>query len=210
MTRRPFRHESEDVRRQDLVAATLDCIADYGLKGATVRQIAERAGVTPGLIRHYFVSKDKMFEAAYRKILDRMFTTSMEIAARHGGDPIARFRSFVLANFRGEIIAPSTIALWATFVSQIGVDPTLARMHRESYLAFLETIERLLQDVLEAAGKAPDKAEIRRLAIAANALLDGLWLEGGVAGDMFAEGELGTIALVGMSRLVGVPLAEDD
>jgi AcrR family transcriptional regulator len=73
MTRRSFHHESEDVRRQDLVAATLDCIAEYGIQGATVRLIADRAGVTPGLIRHYFVSKDLMFQAAYREVVYTMF-----------------------------------------------------------------------------------------------------------------------------------------
>ena len=33
MSRRTFHHESEDVRRQDLIASTLDCIAEFGLQG---------------------------------------------------------------------------------------------------------------------------------------------------------------------------------
>ena len=37
--RRKFRREGEERRRQDLIEATLDCVAEKGLKGATVRAI---------------------------------------------------------------------------------------------------------------------------------------------------------------------------
>jgi AcrR family transcriptional regulator len=53
VTRRSYSRATEAERREDLIAATLDCIADVGIQGATVRQIAARAGVTGGLIRHY-------------------------------------------------------------------------------------------------------------------------------------------------------------
>ncbi|MGH7003342.1 MAG: TetR family transcriptional regulator, partial [Alphaproteobacteria bacterium] len=49
-TRKSFRREGEDKRREDLIAATLQCVAENGLSGATVREIALRADVTPGLI----------------------------------------------------------------------------------------------------------------------------------------------------------------
>ena len=45
MTRRVFHRVGEAERRQDLITATLDCIAEFGIQGATVRQIAMRAGV---------------------------------------------------------------------------------------------------------------------------------------------------------------------
>ena len=49
--RRPYRRESEDSRREALIAATQALVAEGGPRAATVRAIAERAGVTPGLIR---------------------------------------------------------------------------------------------------------------------------------------------------------------
>src|SRR4051812_31578556 len=90
MTRRSFHHESVEVRRQDLIAATLDAIAEFGLQGATVREIADRAGVTPGLIRHYFISKELMFQAAYRAIMNTMFETANDAAEEHGTNAISR------------------------------------------------------------------------------------------------------------------------
>ncbi|TIX30719.1 MAG: TetR family transcriptional regulator, partial [Mesorhizobium sp.] len=39
-SRRKFRREGEERRRQDLIDATLDSVAEHGLEGATVRTIA--------------------------------------------------------------------------------------------------------------------------------------------------------------------------
>jgi TetR/AcrR family transcriptional repressor of bet genes len=206
MTRRSFHHESEDVRRQGLIAATLDCIADYGIQGATVRQIADRAGVTPGLIRHYFVSKELMFQAAYREVVYTMFETASKAADEQIDDPLARLRTFVLANFQVPIIDQRMLSLWATFISQTGVDPALAAIHREGYLSYRNTLESLLADAMKAAGHDSDAEERRSLAIAINGLIDGLWLEGCMAGEMFADHELGRIALASVGRLTGLSL----
>lgn len=207
MTRRSFHHESEDVRRQDLIAATLDCIAEYGIQGATVRQIADRAGVTPGLIRHYFNGKDLMFQAAYREVVYTMFESASKAADERISDPFARLRIFVLANFQEPIVDQRMLSLWATFISQTGVDPALAAIHREGYLSYRDRLEQLIDDARKAVGRETEAGERRSLAIAINGLIDGLWLEGCMAGDMFAEGELGRIALSTVERLTGLSLA---
>lgn len=51
--------------RRILVAA-LDCIAESGLPGATVRAIAARAGLNPAAVNYYYRSKEKLVEAALR------------------------------------------------------------------------------------------------------------------------------------------------
>ena len=206
MTRRTFHHESEDVRRQDLISATLDCIVDYGIQGATVRQIAQRAGVTPGLIRHYFVSKDLMLQAAYREVVYTMFATASKAAEDQATDPASRLRVFVISNFKAPIIDQRMLSLWATFISQTGVDPALAAIHRESYLSYRDSLEQLLADAMAAGGLTTDAAQRRELAIAINGLIDGLWLEGCMAGDLFQEGELARTALRSVERLIGLPL----
>lgn len=207
MTRRSFHHESVEVRRQDLIAATLDAIAESGLQGATVREIADRAGVTPGLIRHYFTSKELMFQAAYRAVMSTMFETATLAAEELGEDAVGRLRIFVLANFKPPIIDPRNLSLWATFISQITVDEALAAIHREGYLAFRDKLEAHIGAALEETGRNLAPGELRYLAIAINGLMDGLWLEGSIAADLFGEGELAHVALTSVERLLGIPLA---
>jgi TetR/AcrR family transcriptional repressor of bet genes len=208
MTRRSFHHESVEVRRQDLIAATLDAIAESGIQGATVREIADRAGVTPGLIRHYFVSKELMFQAAYRAIMNTMFETANDAAEELGTDAVSRLRIFVISNFKPPIIDPRNLSLWATFISQITVDEALAAIHREGYLAFRDKLEAHIGAALEETGRNLAPGELRYLAIAINGLMDGLWLEGSMAADMFGEGELAHVALSSVERLLGVSLTD--
>ncbi len=70
--RRKFRREGEETRRDALIAAALALVAEGGAQAATVRAIADRAGVTPGLIRHYFDTKEDLTRAAYASADGRM------------------------------------------------------------------------------------------------------------------------------------------
>jgi AcrR family transcriptional regulator len=50
--------------------AALDLIAERGSARTSVRGIAERAGVSPGLVLHHFTSKDGVFEEVGRWVLE--------------------------------------------------------------------------------------------------------------------------------------------
>ncbi len=205
MSRRTFHRAPEAERRHDLIEATLDCIAELGLEGATVRQIALRAGVTPGLIRHYFHSKEQILQEAYRVVIGRL----TEKAARVTGEPGARLRDFIVINLTEPVANSGSLSLWASFISRAAVDPELAAIHREGYLGFRDALEALLADFLEARGQDASPARCRHLAIAINGLLDGLWLEGCLAGELFGESELVAIALASIEALLGLRLVAE-
>lgn len=50
--------------REEILAAARSQFATDGYDGATIRGIAAAAGVDPGLVRHYFGSKDHLFVEA--------------------------------------------------------------------------------------------------------------------------------------------------
>lgn len=193
--RRKFRREGEERRRQDLIEATLDCVAERGLQGATLRTIALRAGVTAGLIRHYFPGKEELVQAAYATLVGRMTEQAKAALAMDGATPRQRLAAFVTANLKAPIVDQRVFSLWATFIGRANTDPALASAHREGYLGFRNEVEALVAEVLAAHGRAPDKTTLRGHAIAVNAVIDGLWLEGCLAGEMFSAGELAAIGI---------------
>ncbi|MBB4183888.1 TetR family transcriptional regulator C-terminal domain-containing protein [Sinorhizobium terangae] len=202
MTRRTFHRAPEGERRQELIEATLDCIAEFGLKGATVRQIAIRAGVTAGLVRHYFESKDQMVAEAYRAVIASLTEKAQNVE----GDPATRLREFIAVNFTEPVADSRSVSLWAAFISQVRVDPILAEIHREGYLAFRNTLQELLSEFLAAKGRPASEEACRRYAIAINGLVDGLWVEGCLAGDLFRDGELVSIAMASVEAVLGLPI----
>ena len=210
MTRRSFHRAPEAERRQDLITATLDCISELGLQGATVREVATRAGVTPGLIRHYFSSKDQMLQAAYREVMTGMTSKVADAADKGQSSAHARLHDFIVANLTPPVADGRALSLWAAFISHVRVDPDFAEIHRESYLAFRSVLEALVADVLTEAGQAADTKRCQELAIAINGVIDGLWLEGTLVGDLFSETPLPGIAVRSVEVLLGgISLAAD-
>jgi AcrR family transcriptional regulator len=208
--RRKFRREGEERRRHDLIEATLDCVAERGLGGATVRAIARRAGVTAGLIRHYFPGKEELLQAAYATIVGRMTEQAKATLGMEQPDPRRRLAAFVGANLGPPVVDARTFSLWAGFVGRAHAYPTLAAAHREGYLGFREEVEALIAEVLAGSGRMTGEAELRRYAIAINAIIDGLWIEGCVAPDMFDNRELAEIGIDSVEALLGLNLRDTD
>ncbi|MBT9369065.1 TetR family transcriptional regulator C-terminal domain-containing protein [Rhizobium sp. CSW-27] len=207
MSRRTFHRASEAERREDLIAATLDCIAEFGIQGATVRQIATRAGVTGGLIRHYFASKDLMMQAAYREVM-RMMSEPAYAAADGDGTAREKLVRFIAGNLTPPVTDPRMLSLWAAFIGHIRVEPEFAAIHRENYIGFLAVLEGLLSAFFAEQGRPIDTQTCRRHAIALNGLIDGLWLEGTLVADMFSENQLADTALTSVERLLGLSAGE--
>ncbi|MER9689381.1 MULTISPECIES: TetR family transcriptional regulator C-terminal domain-containing protein [unclassified Mesorhizobium] len=202
--RRKFRREGEERRRQDLIDATLDSVAEHGLEGASLRTIALRAGVTAGLIRHYFPGKEDLLQEAYAALMGRMTEQAKAALLMEDASPRRRLAAFVAANLNVPIIDARVFSLWATFIGRAGADPSLARAHREGYLGFRNEVEAVVAEVLGAERRRPDANELRRHAIAINAIIDGLWIEGCLAAEMFSPGELAAIGVKAIEAELGL------
>jgi TetR/AcrR family transcriptional repressor of bet genes len=200
--RRPYRREAEDKRRGALIAATLALVSEGGAASATVRAIAERAGVTPGLIRHYFASKEQLIATAYRQLMVGMTEDSAAVLTYAPTDPHARLAAFVAASLRPPVVDREAVTRWAFFIQETRRSVEMLEIHHQTYLGFRDH----LQSLIAALPEPRPEAELRRLAIACNALIDGLWLEGGTLPDAFAKDELVHIGISGVGAMLGVDL----
>lgn len=56
-----------------IITAAVECVEHYGLKGATNRRIAEKAGVNLAAINYYFRSKDNLIDKVMESTLNNAF-----------------------------------------------------------------------------------------------------------------------------------------
>jgi TetR/AcrR family transcriptional regulator, transcriptional repressor of bet genes len=206
--RRPFHRAGEGARRAALIEATLDLIAEGGPEAATVRAIAEHAGVTPGLIRHYFATKEDLVAAAHEALMSSLTAAAAARLDDLPDDPRARLAGFVAASVSPPVTGPRAMALWAAAMQLVPRDPVMRRVHEATYLDFRDRLEGLIADALRAAGRAVHPPTIRAHAIAGNALIDGLWLEASALPEHFSETDLPALALSAFSRLLDLPLED--
>ena len=200
--RRPYHREPEEKRRTQLMRAALDLIAEGGPQAATVREIAARAGVTPGLIRHYFHSKDALTRAAYRHLMDGMTAQSDEELTATPSEPRARLAAFIAASMRPPVLDAKAVALWAGFLHDVQRDAEMLEVHRASYLHYRDR----LQALITALPRERSAEGLRQDAIACNALIDGLWMEGSILTDTFKPDDLTEIALRSCGAILGADL----
>ena len=58
-----------DLTRRQILAAALELFVEHGVADVSMRQIAEKSGVTKSLIHHHFGSKEQLWEATKEQAL---------------------------------------------------------------------------------------------------------------------------------------------
>lgn len=200
--RRPYKRESEDVRRDSLINAALELIADGGPKAATVRAIAEKAGVTAGLIRHYFASKEDLVRESFRRMMDHMTADNAAVLDEARPDPVVRLATFVAASLQPPVVDPTRVGLWAGFLHGVQIDPQIRKVHIQTYLAYRDLLQNLIEHLPEMTNPRCPRAA----AIACNGVIDGLWMEASAVPEVFEPGEILEIGLIAVGKILEVDL----
>lgn len=202
--RKQFNRESEQKRRTDLILATQECVVRGGIGEATIRRIADVADVTPGLVRHYFTDKNELICAAYRHTMDEMFAGARQGVDEFQGSAMERLRLFINTSLQPGVMNSRYHQLWASFTSLTRSNPEMAKIHHESYLEFRMGCQDLVEGVLIELNISVDARQLEHYGIMVNALLDGLWLEGCLAMELFEEGLLADIGLRSVQSVLGI------
>ncbi|WP_217267788.1 MULTISPECIES: transcriptional regulator BetI [Halomonadaceae] len=165
----------EQIRRQQLIQATMEAIDEAGLADATVLRIARLAGVSAGIISHYFDGKEGLLEATMRQIL---YDLGQAVARRRQAlpekSPRAHLRAIIDGNFDRSQTSQSVMKTWLAFWA--------SSMHRKP-LQRLQYVNdrRLFSNLCYQFRQCMPKEEARRAASGLAAMIDGLWLRGALA-----------------------------
>jgi TetR/AcrR family transcriptional regulator len=98
--RAPRRQQRSEVTRQGILFAALREFARFGLAGARVDTIAERAGVNKQLLYYHFGNKEDLFRATLAFIYARPFPDEMLSNARAPGPAPGKMRELISALFK--------------------------------------------------------------------------------------------------------------
>ncbi|WP_458682393.1 TetR/AcrR family transcriptional regulator [Prescottella equi] len=166
---------STEARREEIADAVLQVIRRDGIGAASVRTVADEAGLSTGSLRHFFGTQSELLlfamELVTRRVHERI--AAIEFTGDLRADARLLAEQFVPldADRRGEM------DVWQAFVVAARTDPALAevrdRTDREMYEGFL----RLVGALHDASLLAPDtsvEVEAARL----HALVDGLAAHG--------------------------------
>jgi TetR/AcrR family transcriptional regulator, transcriptional repressor of bet genes len=159
----------QPLRRQQLIDATLESVAEHGLQSTTIVTISRIAGMSSGLISHYFGSKKDLIEATLKYLLEQLQQAFLERITQEKPAAQLRLMLIVETNFtqfqRSMLVTKTWLSFWAN------------AMHAPS-LARLQTInsKRLYSNLRFSFSELLDAEEATNAAKQTAAMIDGFWL----------------------------------
>jgi len=160
------------IRKPQLVQATMTVIDRVGLHAASISLISKEAGVSTGIINHYFGGKHGLLEETMREILRQLSET---IAGRLRELPAdahkQRINAIIDGNFVGFQAENKVAKTWLAFWSYSMHDQQLKRLQRVNERRLLSHLLIELKALF-----AKEQAEVVAHGIAS--LIDGIWLRG--------------------------------
>lgn len=156
------------IRREALISATIEALAEDGGLDARVSDIARKAGVSTGLAHHYFGSKEELFVEAMRHLLVLLGTASAA-SQKRSKTPQDRIDAILETNFSPRQFASSTIAAWLVFYVR-------SLKSEESRRLLSIYTKRLRSNLMYSILPLCDREQAQKIAEGAAALIDGFWL----------------------------------
>jgi AcrR family transcriptional regulator len=170
--------EYHEQRRAQIADAVERLVAAKGLDGATVARTAAEAGVSVGLVQHYFASKDDMLRYAYTRVTERAMGRA-ERRAREIDEHRGTIRQAVREGLRERLpLDEARRADWRVsfaFAARAVDRPDLAAVRNETEAAIRARLAEVIGNGMEC-GEVPADADVAADAAWLMATVDGLGL----------------------------------
>ena len=134
------------LRREQIVRATVRCLAREGYARLTMKKVAREAGVSQGILHYYFADKRAMLAAtltAVSRDLDRRVAAAQSRTTR---DPAARLRALVRACLEVAVRRPEFWVVFLEFWGEMTHDRRLRAVNADVYARTRRLIGRLIAE----------------------------------------------------------------
>jgi TetR/AcrR family transcriptional repressor of bet genes len=169
------RKASKDVRRQQLIEATLEVIARRGYAGTTLAEVAKAAGLSAGIVNFHFETKEKLLAETLKHLSDEYRAQWQKaVSGSAGRSPAQRLEAVLRSDFSAHVCAPQKLAAWGAFWGETAGRPVYSQYCSANDAEYQRTIEDLCLEIIRDGAYPFDAGHVAR---GFNALTEGLWLD---------------------------------
>ncbi|WP_131682777.1 TetR family transcriptional regulator C-terminal domain-containing protein [Pseudarthrobacter sp. YALA5] len=184
-------------RRSDIVEAVFRIIAVDGLERASLREVADEAGLAVGSVRHYFAGSEELLLHSFATVVERI-TARLQAAlpAVTESTPASVQRREAVLTLLGEFLPLDEeravdVCVWMAFRNAARIRPYLApvadRSHREVAAVVGQVVTAVVTD--DGDGQHPLVVEAERLlatidGLCMHALLQPEWMTAAMCRDV--------------------------
>ncbi|MEZ7813824.1 MAG: transcriptional regulator BetI [Paracoccaceae bacterium] len=160
-----------EIRRAELSAAAFQAVVIYGVRRTTLEKVGNIAGVSKGVVLHYFKDKSALLAAVFRRSNSLLSEAVVELY-RHAKTPYERLWAIIVANFFETIFNRSVCQAWAALVSEVAHNEQCQRIQAANNTRIRSNLQHELKHLL-------NQEEIDSAARHLGLLIDGIWVRSG-------------------------------
>lgn len=169
---RQRRTAPKEVRRKQLIDATISVIADKGVSGATMAAVTGTAGLSLGIVSLHFESKDNLLKATLLHLSDELQEAWASIATDLSRPAALRLWAIIDAAFLPHICTKDKVRTWFAFFGEARYRAFYREMVRDYDDQRSDAISALIEELAEGRGDIDPEA----LSDTIEMTSDGLWL----------------------------------
>ena len=133
------RTASKEVRRQQLIEATIESIAKFGISGTTMTTVTGFAGLSLGIVNFHFKNKENLFEETLRYLAEEHRDQWRKSIKDTRLSPAAKLLAIANAHYHPSICNRKKLAVWFGFYGEAA--------YRASYRSIMTEIDDERWDV---------------------------------------------------------------
>ncbi len=198
-------------RHQEILEAASRVITDRGLAETRIADIAERCGVSPGLILYYFESKDRLLVDALTYANDQFYLRlSREMREmRTAREQIQRLIDLSVPGLLPEYERLDEWALWVEIWVRALRDPATAKEREILDRQWRRSIADIVRHGRET-GEFPDGPDADELGLQIGAMIDGLAIQVLLNDSAITPQRMRDVCLDVAAKLIGFSLEPKD
>ena len=142
------RTASRAARRQQLIDATMKCIARKGMGSVTLADVAGEAGLSQGIVNLHFESKDNLLKETLRSLAGEYrekFDRALRKSKPHAAD---KLRAIMELDLGPSICNQRKLAVWFAFWGEVKSRPTYRRMCDQWDQLYEEVVAGLCDELI--------------------------------------------------------------
>lgn len=165
-------------RMPQILDAALEEFVERGYAGASMAGTASRAGITKGLIYHYFPSKAELFKAVVRSCIQPVFHEAERFLAEFNGPRADLLRGLIEMAYGNAAQSRQQRVLFKLILAEADRFPELAKFYRTEVLSrALKLASAVVRSGVDAGEFRPPDGEEEGFAavLVAPALMASIW-----------------------------------
>lgn len=165
---------SREARKAQLIDATIEVIAVRGYARTTLTDVANKAGLSHGLVNFHFQTKERLLSETLLFLAEEYRANWTEALAAADDAPAQRLDAILRADFNPAICTSAKLSAWCAFWGEAQCRPLYQEQCGSNDEAYLQALEALCHEMKAEGGYGFDP---QRAARVLRVTTEGVWLD---------------------------------